>query len=136
MDGNYSVTPEKFYNFGGRQGRRISLSCRTDQGENVESGDTFPVNRRLYFAVTGIGGVLDGSDDPKVIWEVCNAGYDKDDKVHDIYYKDKEEGDGKNNFTRDLSYIGTHLLRCYVVNVKKKFKQQIVFAINGEKVEQ
>ena len=110
--------------------RRVVID---DRGEEVKNGDCFPIGRRLTFTLNGMGGVLNDADNPMVSWQVCNAEYCKDGGNHEIYYKGKEENDGKYKFTRDLSFVGTHLLRCKVKNLRKNFNQQIVFVIHGKR---
>ena len=130
--GNYSVTPRCFINCGNaRRGQNVWISCVTDKGEDVENGDYLPVGRKLTFTLHDMGKVLNDADNPKVIWQVCNAEYCNTGGNHEIYYKGKDEKDGKYQFTRDLSFVGTHLLRCEVQNKQKKFIQQIVFIIHG-----
>lgn len=132
--GRYSVTPRSFYNDGNkRSGQRVWISCRTDKGEDVQNGDYFPIGRSLTFTLHGIGGVLNDADNPQVVWQVCNAEYCEEGGNHEIYYKGKAEMDGKNCFKRNLSFVGTHLLRCLVKNKYKNFSQQIVFVIHGTK---
>lgn len=130
-NGFFSVAPIRFYNYGGENGKRVILTCKTSDGEVVANGDNVYIGCYLYFKLTGIGGVLD--DNTVVTWEVCNAGYNGDEEHHEIYYKSKDEKDGKYSFSRELSYIGTHLLRCRVRNRRKGFDQQIVFVVHGKK---
>lgn len=132
-NGNFSVTPRRFHNEGGQSGKRVEIICKTNTGEEIKNGATHSVGCKLKFSLIPFGSVLNEADNPHVWWEVCNAGYGKDDDRHDIYDKDKNEDDGKYNFTRDLSFVGTHLLRCHVRNSKKELDQTIVFVIHGSK---
>ena len=56
-----------------------------------------------------------------------------DSEHHEIYYKGKDEGDGKYHFSRELSYEGTHLLRCRICNLTKGFVQTRIFVVKGKK---
>ena len=129
-DGNFSITPDRFYNKRGNIGKRIELRCKTNYGLEVHNGDTVSTGCTLKFSIIGYGGVLEG--DTIDIWEVCNSGYDSDDEHHEIYFKEKRESDGKNAFSRELSYTGIHLLRCELINISKSFMQQIVFVVCGK----
>lgn len=131
-EGNFSVTPERFYNRGGQIGKWVKIICKTDTGNIIENNTSYNVNCKLKFNLVSIGGVLDDIDKPQVWREVCNAGYEKDDTHHDIYYKGRDEEDGKYSFSRDLAFVGTHLLRCHVMNKKKKFDQTVIFVIHGK----
>ena len=132
-NGNFSVTPERFHNYGSQTGKSVKIICKTNTGEIVENNTTHNINCNLKFSLSSIGGVLDNTDKPQVWWEVCNAGYGINDDHHEIYYKDENENDGKYYFSRDLAFVGTHLLRCRIKNTKKKFDQTIIFVIHGEK---
>lgn len=127
----FSVAPIRFNNYGGENGKRVILACKTSDGEVIANGDNVYIGCNFNFKLTGIGGVLD--DDTIVNWEVCNAGSNDDDEHHEIYCKRKDEKGGKYAFSRELSYIGTHLLRCRVMNRRKGFDQQIVFVVHGKK---
>ena len=128
--GNFSVTPERFcesnyaYN-------KLDLICTNYANTRIENGTKQPVNQKLYFKLIDKGRILLEADNPRVIWEVCNAGEENDDKHHEIYFKRKDENDGKYRFSRDLSFKGTHLLRCRVTNRKKKYAQTIIFVVHG-----
>ena len=131
-NGNFSVTPERFHNHGKQTGMKIHLTCKTDTGITLETNTAYAVGCKLNFYLTSIGGVLNDIDKPQILWEVCNAGYGKDDIHHEIYYKDKNEDDKKCFFSRDLCFLGTHLLRCRVINKRKHFDQTLIFVVHGE----
>ena len=131
-EGNFSVTPWQFRNIGGKTDKRIFVKCITDTGEELKNGFAYPVGHRLKFVVLGTGEVLDSRDNPKVYWQVCNAGYGAYSHHHEIYYKGTYEDYGKFKFVRDLSYVGTHLLRCKVINSKKGFYQTVIFVVHGK----
>ena len=86
---------------------------------------------KLKFNVAGVGGVLNVLNKPTIYWEVCNAGQNSDDEHHEIYYKGANEADGDCYFSRILAYKGTHLLRCRVIDKKKKFDETVVFVVYG-----
>lgn len=131
-NGNFSVTPERFHNHGKQTGMKIYLTCKTDTGITLETNTAYAVGCKLNFYLTSIGGVLNDIDKPQILWEVCNAGYGKDDIHHEIYYKDKNEDDKKCFFSRDLCFLGTHLLRCRVINKRKHFDQTLIFVVHGK----
>ena len=128
--GNFSVTPERFC---GSENpcHKIELRCVNSNGVKIENGAIIPVNQKLIFKLIDKGKVLSTVDNPSIFWEVCNAGEGIDDKHHEIYYKQKNERDGKYTFSRDLLFKGTHLLRCRVINKKKKYDQTIIFVVHG-----
>ena len=66
-----------------------------------------------------------------VIWEVSNGGIHNHNEHQDIYYKKKDEGTPKHQFSRSVSYHGKHLLRCMVHNRRKRIKATKVFIVNG-----
>ena len=105
--------------------------CTTGKGIRVNSGDEVLTNNKLYFSLKGYGQVLNVNDHPTIIWQVCNSGEMLDFTHHEIYLKNKNEKGKTTEFERDLSYKGTHLLRCTVKNTKKSFKQTVVFVVHG-----
>lgn len=131
-NGNFSVTPWRFRNVYGQAGKRIVVFCKIDEIGNIISGESVKVGAfKLKFNVVGLSGIMNVADKPVVIWEVCNAGQNIHDDHHEIYYKDKSENDGNFYFSRKLTYKGTHLLRCTVINKRKKFVETVVFVIHG-----
>lgn len=130
-DGSFSVTPYRFHNINNINGHRIKIVCYDDENNKIENNSLCRINRNLRFKVINeVGSLLSSSDSITVTWEVCNSGYGKDSAHHEIYKKDKNEPEDKFSFKRELYYVGTHLLRCYVKN-QRKGCQTCVFVING-----
>lgn len=126
INGFFSIVPTRFHN----HGNRIILTCKSSDGDVINNGDDVYIGCYLHFRIICVGNVLD--NDATVKWEVCNAGNNDDYEHHEIYYKRNDEKDGKFSFSRELSYTGTHLLRCSVINRRKGFNQQIVFVVHGK----
>lgn len=129
--GNFSVTPESFISTKFLRDKRFEIVCTTKDGLHINSGDEVSINNKLYFSLKGYGQVLNINDHPTVVWQVCNSGEGEDCTHHEIYFKNKNENGKLTEFERDLSYKGTHLLRCTVNNTKKSFKQTVVFVVHG-----
>lgn len=130
VDGDFAVVPRRFFNCSRNNHRELRLICRTDKGCSVESGDSVRTGCKLKFSLIGLGKVLAGAKVDEE-WEVCNSGIYDDDNHHEIYFKENEGEDGRNHFSRDLAYKGTHLLRCCVVNRSQNFCQQLIFIVHG-----
>lgn len=133
-DGNYTVVPSRFHesrsashSFG------MQIECTyMHNGETamVSSGCYLPVGGKLKFKLKTTGGIIDPIQKVNVWWEVSNGGINPDSTHQEIYYKGKSESDELFSFSRDLSYVGTHLLRCYFVNSPKGSITKI-FVVNG-----
>ena len=85
----------------------------------------------MRFKVTSWGDIINNSDTIKIFWEVSNSGKEEDCEHQEIYYKTDEEKTEKYAFSRDLCYIGTHLLRCRIINQKKNFDETKIFVVKG-----
>lgn len=55
----------------------------------------------------------------RVVWEVSNGGIGTHSSHQEIYFKGRAEDNNMFTFSRDLSYYGTHLLRCKISNARK-----------------
>lgn len=66
----------------------------------------------------------------KVLWEVSNGGKWESKTHQEIYYKGSNEDDGPLSFKRELSYKGTHLLRCRFSN-RNKGSITKIFSVTG-----
>ena len=127
-DGSFSVTPSRFKN---SIEQKIRITCKDGNNQIIKSGDTCQVGKTLYFKVlNNTENFLSNDSKLAVSWQVCNAGQGKDIDKHEIYCKDRNEPGDMFSFTRELVFVGTHLLRCTVKNSKKGV-QTVVFAIHG-----
>jgi hypothetical protein len=99
--------------------------------EEVINNSNINVGCTLKFSIISNGGLIEPFDKLSVFWEVSNGGQDEDFFHQEIYYKGKDETDGLLSFSRELSYVGTHLLRCRVINKQKAYDITQVFVVNG-----
>ena len=133
--GDWTVAPARF-NPKSNIGRNFSINCVcrnngiTTRGK---SGDDFPIGCSLDFSVQSSFGIVEPFTDVSITWEVSNGGIKGDHDHQEIYYKKKSEPKPKHKFTREVSYVGTHLLRCKVRNKKKKIYATQIFVVNGVK---
>ena len=132
--GNYTVAPIRF-----RDSRtaafayNIELKCKYSHNGivyDVTSGMKLQTGGVLRFSVLTSGGICEPISKVTVCWEVSNGGKYANRTHQEIYYKGKDEGDGLFTFQRELSYKGTHLLRCRFHN---RIKGSItkVFCVSG-----
>ena len=133
-NGDFAIAPENFKNTKEIIGKGFDIKCRRiSDGTKVSCGDEVLVGNSLKFTLSSWGNIINTVDDIKVYWQVTNAGCGDDCEHHEIYYKDKNEEDGKYCFSRELCYEGTHLLRCRVHNKTKNFDQTKVFVVKGKR---
>lgn len=132
--GNFGVVPEKLKNTFNVSGKGFEIICsRGSDNKSVGNGEELVVGCSLKFSILSWGNIINSTDKITVVWQVVNAGYGDDSEHHEIYYKGKDEGDGKYHFSRELSYEGTHLLRCRICNLTKGFVQTRIFVVKGKK---
>ncbi len=133
-DGNYTVVPYRF-----REEKKKAYSCdviikcyyeHNNTVREVFSGSDLPVGGTLKFTAITRGGIVEPFKNVSVIWEVSNGGKDKHRKHQEIYFKSDNEKEGPLSFKRELSYKGTHLLRCQFNNRIKGCITRI-FSVNG-----
>lgn len=74
---------------------------------------------KLYFKLKTAGGIIDPIEKVRVVWEVSNGGIGTHSSHQEIYFKGRAEDNNMFTFSRDLSYYGTHLLRCKISNARK-----------------
>lgn len=131
-NGNFTVVPNRFYTNinGNHQGFEIKCS-RVENGESkiVNSGDEIKVGCSLKFSIFSWGDII--NDNTLIYWEVSNGGTGDDFEHQEIYHKGNEEKTEKYKFERELSYKGTHLLRCRIINHKKNFDETKIFVVKG-----
>ena len=92
-----------------------------------------PVGYNLKFKITSWGDIINNNDTIGIWWEVSNSGKDEDCEHQEIYYKSDDEKTERISFSRDLAYVGTHLLRCRIKNAKKNFDETKIFVVKGTK---
>ncbi len=134
-EGNFTVAPSRFK-------KRIKapptvsfkIKCvkiiEGKQEEIVNNSNT-NIGCTLKFSIISKGGLIEPFDKLRVHWEVSNGGQCEDYFHQEVYYKGKDENEGLLSFSRELSYIGTHLLRCQIINKKKDYNMTEIFVVNG-----
>lgn len=131
-NGNFTIVPNRFYTKinGNHQGFEIKCS-RIENGELkiVNSGDEIKVGCSLKFSISSWGDII--NDNTLIYWEVSNGGIGEDFEHQEIYRKGNEEKTEKYKFERELSYKGTHLLRCRIINSRKNFDETKIFVVKG-----
>lgn len=133
-NGNYTIVPNRFYvkNNGNYQGFEIRCSTVKDgKLKIVTDGEEINVGCSLKFSIYSWGDIINNNDNISIFWEVSNGGIGTDFKHQEIYYKGNEEKTEKYRFERELSYKGTHLLRCRIKNSEKNFDETKVFVVKG-----
>lgn len=142
-DGTWHLTPARFLR-GWRfhryepSGKSLTLTCDVLDAEgdvigSASSGDEIKVGNKLRFAVKTTGGLRADMSKVRYVFEVSNGGADEHDHHKEIYFKRKNETGEAHTFERDVSYVGTHLLRC---NVYQKgggdaHDAQTIFVVKG-----
>ena len=79
---------------------------------SVPNGSRLCVGGKLYFKLKTAGGIIEPIEKVRVVWEVSNGGTGSYSSHQEIYFKGQYEDNNIFTFSRDLSYHGTHLLRC------------------------
>ena len=131
-NGTFTVVPNRFYTKTNGNHQGFNIKCgRLENGElkNVNSGDEINVGCSLKFSIYSWGDIL--NDSTSIYWEVSNGGKAHDFEHQEIYRKGNEEKTEKYRFERELSYIGTHLLRCRIINPKKNYDETKIFVVKG-----
>ncbi len=122
-NGNYTVVPSRF-----REIRTAAYSlnavieCKYHHNGDeriVPNGSQLKTGGKLSFRLKTSGGMIEPIEKVSVIWEVSNGGTDSDSSHQEIYIKGRNEDSDMFAFKRDLSYHGTHLLRCQIRNSQK-----------------
>nr|WP_307726561.1 hypothetical protein [Trichlorobacter sp.] len=133
-DGTWTVVPSRFRSKSIGSGNFDIRCISTCEGQSVtiNSGATVRTGSSLEFSIAVSGGITDPQDSVEVWWEVSNGGVGLDHDHQEIYYKDKNESGGKYKFTRVVSYKGTHLLRVYLSNKKKRIYLTRIFVVTGK----
>ena len=133
-NGAWTVAPSRFFRKTNIN-RNFKIKCVCHNNGNQyegKSGEVFPIGCSLRFSVQSNFGILEPFEKVSVTWEVSNGGIESDHEHQEIYYKSANEGTPKHNFNREVSYHGTHLLRCFVNNKKKKIRATQVFVVQGK----
>lgn len=132
-NGNWTVCPSRFVNRSNVT-RRVMINCTyiyDSKKYEGKSGDYFPVGSKITFILSSNWGAFDPFSDIKVWFEVSNGGIEDDHKYQTIYYKKKDEGGSILKFSREVRYVGKHLLRFRLQNKTKKIYITEVFIVNG-----
>lgn len=79
----------------------------------------FVLEGSLHFKLKTAGGIIEPIEKILVVWEVSNGGIGTYSSHQEIYFKGRAEDNNMFTFSRELSYYGTHLLRCKISNAKK-----------------
>lgn len=133
-NGNFTIVPNRFYTKNNKNDQGFEIRCkRLKNGEEkiVNNGAEIEVGCSLKFSIYYWGDIINNNDNISIFWEVSNGGIECDFEHQEIYYKGSSEGSGKYRFERELSYLGTHLLRCRIINKNKKFDETRIFVIKG-----
>lgn len=137
INGHFTVAPVRFKNNNKAPSNvGFKIKCAkyiNGKKEDVINNAYIEIGCNLKFSIEPYGELIEPFNQLKVIWEVSNGGQGKDFFHQEIYYKGENETDGLLSFSRDLSYVGTHLLRCRVINKKRKYDITQVFVVNGIK---
>lgn len=133
--GYFSVLPSRF-SFRTNTSSNVGFSIKCKKITNgvetaLENNTTTLKGGSLKFSIESYGGLIEPFNKVSVLWEVSNGGKYSDYMHQEIYYKGKDESDGILSFSRDLSFSGTHLLRCRVKNSHKKLDITQVFVVNA-----
>lgn len=137
-DGRWTVTPSRFLrawtfdNFC-PTGKDMQVKCVAENESGIRrdiaSGEAVSVGHKLRFEILTSGGLVGDISKAKYTFEVSNAGEGSHATHDEIYDKERQETGAPNSFQRDLSFLGTHLLRCTVSS--GNHKAQKVFAVRG-----
>lgn len=133
-DGNFGVIPERFKKEMPAGDRKFYLKAyKEEKGEwkEIVSEEKVGIGTRVKFSVIGLGGVVNIHDDIHVYWEVCNNGINDYYEHKEVYRKRKDEDDDMFSFSREVVYMGKHLLRCRIKNKTKHFDGTVVFVVEG-----
>ena len=133
-NGHFAVVPNRFHSINKKHPAGFNIICtkvKDGEAQKINSEDETIIGCNLRFKVTSWGDIINNSDTIKIFWEVSNSGKEEDCEHQEIYYKTDEEKTEKYAFSRDLCYIGTHLLRCRIINQKKNFDETKIFVVKG-----
>ncbi len=121
--GNYTVVPSRFYEWRNAPfAFDMHIECKYKLGNTmmpVVNGNQLPVGGKLFFSTKTSGGIIEPIDKVSVWWEVSNGGINENKSHQEIYCKGADEGTDQFHFERELSYCGTHILRCHFFNEKR-----------------
>lgn len=133
-NGHFAVVPNRFHSINKKHPAGFNIICtkvKDGEAQKINSEDEIIIGCNLRFKVTSWGDIINNSDTIKIFWEVSNSGKEEDCEHQEIYYKTDEEKTEKYAFSRDLCYIGTHLLRCRIINQRKNFDETKIFVVKG-----
>jgi beta-lactamase superfamily II metal-dependent hydrolase len=131
----WSVIPSRFYPIiPSSISFDIICECTYNNTKTIKpSGETFKIGSSLKFNVKSNQGIFEPYNEITIWWEVSNGGINAHHDHQEIYYKKDSEKGSKLEFEREVSYEGTHLLRCSVKNKKKNINITKIFVVTGIK---
>lgn len=122
-NGNYTVVPSRFCEIQtAARSMSATIECTYSQNgeeKSVPNGSNLCVGGTLHFKLKTAGGIIEPIEKILVVWEVSNGGIGTYSSHQEIYFKGQAEDNNMFTFSRELSYYGTHLLRCKISNAKK-----------------
>ena len=122
-NGNYTVVPSRFCEIQtAARSLSATIECTYSQNgeeKSVPNGSNLCVGGTLHFKLKTAGGIIEPIEKILVVWEVSNGGIGTYSSHQEIYFKGRAEDNNMFTFSRELSYYGTHLLRCKISNAKK-----------------
>lgn len=133
VTGNWTICPSRFFKKS-NVSRDVNINCTYSyNGKKYlgRSGGKFPIGSKINFSLTSNWGAFDPISEINVWFEVSNGGIGDHHMHQEIYYKQETEEDGKLDFSREVSYLGKHLLRCRIQNKAKKIYITEIFIVNG-----
>lgn len=131
--GNWTVVPSRFKERNmGAIGFNISCNAVVNGSEkNIPSNHNLPVGASVIFTIDSYGGLIEPSNMIDIWWEVSNGGINHDNQHQEIYKKGENEKGTIFTFSREITYVGRHLLRCRIRNRKKGVDVTRIFVVNG-----
>lgn len=133
-NGYFAVVPNRFRSNNKRHPGGFNLSCTTTidgKQQMVNNGAEIEVGCNLEFKVSSWGEIINNKDTVYIDWEVSNSGKCEDFAHQEIYRKSNDEKTEKTHFSRALAYLGTHLLKCRIINIEKNFDETKIFVVKG-----
>ena len=135
-NGRYTICPSRFKRHDmGAKAIRIAAQLLDNNGADagtLASGCDVPLASKVLFTAIPQGGLMTDARKMKYEFEVSNGGVDGDHTHQEIYFKGKDEPQAANQFKREVSFLGRHLLRCTAwCGTNPAIKATDVFVVNG-----
>ncbi len=133
--GGWSVTPARFRPSRRCVGPSFEINCNQGWLDVVElnSGDEVEPGTSLEISIAARDGLLEPDDEVRVEWQASYGGIKGDHERQTLYSKPDPWlfSYGKYKFNWTVEYEGTHLVRCRIVNMKKKLDVTNIFVVNA-----